>query len=625
MGGAATQVYLRMMPIAELANYTLTPAAVGPGVVGVLTLGLGIAVLIREHSSFVSRAFFGMTGVGACWLLSYVGLYSSHDPSLATLWAKIENAGVVLIPSAVNLFTLAVTAQYRRLRFLAWGALFISSLFLLGILFTDRFIAGVYHYSWGYFARYGPWTAPFLVFFFSLILFNLHLYRRQYRRAVTQTEKERLRSLTTALAIAYLGSVDYLPAYGIPFFPIGYLPVFAFLVMVAQTIWRYHLVEITPAFAAERIITTLANALVVVDREGIVRVVNEAACRLFGRSEAELGGRPLAAVAPGILGKDPIEALAQTTGAVQRYETTLSGPAAKSTTLDVCASAIPDRDGRSVGTIFIAADVTDRKQAQDQLLRAHAQLKKSHEELKLTQLQLIQAAKMESVGRLAAGVAHEVKNPLAVILQGLAYLSKALGPSEDGNVTLVLDYAKGAVRRADTVIRGLLDFSVQRELEMVSEDLNAVVEQAILLVKYELERSRIRLVKQLDPYLPQMPLDKNKMEQVFVNLFVNAIHAMPEGGTLTVRTSTKALSSEEWAVAVEVEDTGTGIPEEILPKIFDPFFTTKPTGKGTGLGLTVTKNIIQMHGGTIDIQNRPEGKGVKATVTLKAMEKVPHG
>jgi signal transduction histidine kinase len=235
---------------------------------------------------------------------------------------------------------------------------------------------------------------------------------------------------------------------------------------------------------------------------------------------------------------------------------------------------------------------------------------------------------------LAAGVAHEVKNPLAILKMGLEYLSKS-PTSADPNLGLVLTDMGDAIKRADAIILGLLDFSVPHALDLHPESLNAVVEQSMALVRGELELANppVKLVKELADGLPQIFLDRNKTKQVFVNILTNAIHAMPEGGFLTVRTLARRLDPSELAhdaglrladrfradetvVITEVLDTGTGISEEKLAKIFDPFYTTKPTGKGTGLGLTVTKKIIELHGGSIDIRNRPGG-GVIVRIMFK--------
>ena len=282
-------------------------------------------------------------------------------------------------------------------------------------------------------------------------------------------------------------------------------------------------------------------------------------------------------------------------------------------------------------------DITERKRAEAQLKQANAELagretalRDALSNLKATQLQLIQAEKLESVGRLAAGVAHEVKNPLAIMLQGIHYLSKHLTTNGD-NVTMALQDMDNAVKRADSVVRGLLDFSAPSELSLNTEELNFVVEQSLSLVRHELDKYHVNVVRELSEHLPAVRLDRNKIEQVFVNIFLNAVHAMPDGGTLTIKTYTKRLTKVapnggsrkadhfrigQIVVMVEVEDTGTGIPKDKVSEVFDPFFTTKSTGKGTGLGLAVTKKIIDLHGGTINIGNRKEG-GARVTIMFK--------
>jgi PAS domain S-box-containing protein len=288
-----------------------------------------------------------------------------------------------------------------------------------------------------------------------------------------------------------------------------------------------------------------------------------------------------------------------------------------------------DENSRILGLICIGRDITEQKLAQEQLVRANeslfaavSDLKNAHEELRAVQLQLIEAEKMKSIGRLAAGVAHEVKNPLAIIDMGVAYLSQQ-DFSQDSNVPIILKDISEAVKRADSVIRGLLDFSAPKNLEVRDEDLNSIIEHSLLLVRGEMNgESRYLIVRELQPDLPLLQLDRMKMGQVFVNVFINAIHAMPEGGTITVRTYTKQLTGVgenlganlmesfdvgSTLVLAEVEDSGTGVPEDKLTKVFDPFFTTKPTGKGTGLGLSVTRSIIDLHGGIIEIRNRPGG------------------
>ena len=277
-------------------------------------------------------------------------------------------------------------------------------------------------------------------------------------------------------------------------------------------------------------------------------------------------------------------------------------------------------------TKTLEVEIDERKRAEKQLQLTFSNLRESHQKLQDTQLKLIQVEKLESIGELAAGVAHEVKNPLMTILVGVKYLREHI-PRGDNNMEQLLEDMEDAVTRANVVITGLLDFSRPRQLERTVEDINPIVERSLSMVKHDLDRFHIKVFKALGGDLRPLKLDSQKIQQVMIIICTNAIHAMPDGGTLTVktyRTAEKGGNENEApvdstiegdSVVVEVEDTGTGISEDAAGKIFDPFFSTKPTGHGTGLGLSVAYQIIEMHGGTIEIRNRKDG-GVRATITF---------
>ena len=249
-------------------------------------------------------------------------------------------------------------------------------------------------------------------------------------------------------------------------------------------------------------------------------------------------------------------------------------------------------------------------------------------ELLATQLQLIQSEKLDSLGRMAAGIAHEVKNPLMVILTGVKILSKR--PNIDEQTRVLLQDMADAVGRADKIIGGLLSYSRDRGLDLVSADINNVVTSSLRLVKHDLDRARVQVATEFDPSIPQLQLDEFKVQQVLVNIFNNALHASGEDGKLAVRTAlvtlrrgplvgdrkTDRFRPGERVAVIEVDDSGPGIKDSDMKRIFDPFFTTKPTGVGTGLGLSISRQIVDMHGGTINIGNRDEG-GARVTVTFK--------
>lgn len=312
-------------------------------------------------------------------------------------------------------------------------------------------------------------------------------------------------------------------------------------------------------------------------------------------------------------------------------------PAGEKRYVNVVKTPIYDANGKIIGIQGIFWDITERKQWEERLQKANAELarseaalRKSHEDLKAAQAQLIQAEKMESIGTLAAGVAHEVKNPLAILMMGVNYLAKKL--DKDEALSAILRDMREAIHRADSIARGLLEFSASNQLAVSPADMNGLIEDTVRLVRHTFTEQKITLVKDLKPDLPQVHVDKNQIQQVFVNILMNAIHAMPDGGQFTVRTYARQLTESthsegsrkgdriwvgDTVVVAEFEDTGPGISEEHLAKIFDPFFTTKPTGVGTGLGLPVSKRIIDLHGGHLDIRNKTDSRGVRATITLK--------
>ncbi len=282
-------------------------------------------------------------------------------------------------------------------------------------------------------------------------------------------------------------------------------------------------------------------------------------------------------------------------------------------------------------------DAAGHIESYDGLMTDISEKKRADEDLKTAQSQLMQLEKLHSIGQLAAGVAHEVKNPLQVILVGLQYLSDS-PLSQDDEARSVIGEMRDALHRANAVVQDLLDFSSPRELGMQPRSINVMIEKAVRFVRHDFSKAGVKVVTSLAADLPEALVDPTKIEQVFVNLFTNACHAMPSGGTLSVKTSEKIMTpaespkhdsgdrsgirfrAGESVIAIEIRDTGTGVPPEKLGKIFEPFFTTKSTGKGTGLGLSVTQKIMDLHRGKISIENHPEG-GVIATLTLKPINR----
>ena len=263
--------------------------------------------------------------------------------------------------------------------------------------------------------------------------------------------------------------------------------------------------------------------------------------------------------------------------------------------LNVSITPLVGKAGEKIGRLLLFDDVTQRERLEEQMS---------------------QTEKLTSLGLLAAGVAHEVNTPLAVISNYIQMLAKQM-PAGDPRHGIIEKIVKQTFR-ASEIVNNLLNFSRTGPSELADVDVNRVVEETLSLVAHPLKTSQIQVVKQLSNGLPPVRGSANKLQQVFLNLFLNARDAMPLGGMLEVRTA-----AHNGAVEIEVVDTGNGISREHIHKIFDPFFTTKPGGRGTGLGLSVSYGIIKEHAGKIDVRSTP-GRGTSFHVEFPAVRKAVH-
>ncbi len=347
------------------SHYHPTVYALPPLGVGIITALLGVVVLIRERGSPVSRAFYSLTATLALWLLCYAGIFSARHPSIALGWIKLENAAVVFIPTMVYSFTLSVTGKFQAHKFFIFFSCIFSLIFLFLVLFTDQFVEGAYKYFWGYYSRYGRLSVLFLIFFFFMIISSLYLFWKEFHRSPAGIRRNRIKSFLLGFGVGSLASVDYLATYGMPVYPCGFVAVSFFVVFMAWGIWRYRLIDITPSFAAEQIIKTLADGLLVMDQEGIVCVANQVAVDWFS-ADGKLVGQPISKAGIEFFKKENLNKLFWS-GVVQSREMNFRNPKGEKATLDISSSVLSDRQGKPLAVVCIAKDITLRKQSEEAL------------------------------------------------------------------------------------------------------------------------------------------------------------------------------------------------------------------------------------------------------------------
>jgi len=307
---------------------------------------------------------------------------------------------------------------------------------------------------------------------------------------------------------------------------------------------------------------------------------NRALEELTGRSRDEMTGKGTAEVIPA-------EALDRL-----REERNLYKHRWGDLIVNLSATPLVDKAGQTSGRLIIVDDVTERLRLEDQI---------------------VENDKLSSMGLLAAGVAHEVNTPLAVISSYSQLLRKQLDPADDR--LAMMDKIIKQTFRASEIVNNLLSFSRTSPTELVELDLHQVLNDTLSLLAHQLNSARITVDKDFASDIPMAFGNAGKLQQVFLNLLLNARDAMPGGGTLKVRTT-----SSDGRIQVRITDTGVGISSEHLKRIYDPFFTTKEVGKGTGLGLSVSYGIVQEHGGNIEVRSVP-GKGTTFRLELPLARK----
>jgi signal transduction histidine kinase/CheY-like chemotaxis protein len=562
----------------------LLPLAIGPAIL------LPLAVYAFRHRRVRGAIWYSLLLLAiALWSAAYAWELAAPDFAQKLVALRIKYVGVIALPIVWIGFVLDFVARepatVRRIT---------RRMSLLGVVLLLAAWTNEWHeLFWGpltldagstlyTFTGRGPGFYVNVTYTYTVLVAGLvvlvtqaiqspYLYRKRTAILVTATAVPWLGNLIFVTRSEAAGTIDSTP--------------FLFTctaVIAAVAVFRYRVLEPIPTLADARI-EVIGDGFLIVDRELRVADLNRAAEAIIGRDRAVAAGERIDTLLP--------EWPSAVDGEVRRDLALASADGPR--IYDVRITPVTSGGERLAGYVVVLRDVTDHRRLEDDLR---------------------QAQKMESVGRLAGGIAHDFNNLLTAII-GYAALAEA----EQTPGTPVHEWIQQIRRsgeQAATLTSQLLAFGRRQTLRPVDLDLNTVVDDIQKMLR-RLIGERIDLDVRLAPTLAPVRADRSQVEQVIVNLVVNARDAMPRGGRITLRTHNEAGPY----AGLTVEDTGEGIAPENLERIFEPFFTTKPVGRGTGLGLATVYGIVKQSGGDIQVHSAP-ARGARFTVLLPAAASV---
>ncbi len=564
----------------------MNPWFVLPLASSLVCLGFGVLLLVRGGSAATSRSG-GFLLLGGAWWGLFEALWTlAPDAGTALLLLRLSTPGWVFIgPLCLELF-LAETPrgpeQLRTLRPLAWGT---AATALACAWTTDWIHVGVEPVPWGWAWRVGPLYAPWYVFTVVSATAGILAALRRLRVTASPAEQRQRGWFLVAVSVPLIlcsASDALLPLFGVHVPRVG-VASFAILgAVITASIRRFGWSVVAPGSLVGVIFDAMPEGVALVEPGGSIRVANPGLAALLGRPGARLMGTRVADFLPGLD--------LQVDSEIRECETELLRAGDPRLPVSVSTTPLRDKRGSHLGLVLVIRDLT---------------------EVVALRTRLLTSARLAAVGELAAGIAHEINNPLAYINANLRALRDqwltvaSAWPSESGKAKILAVFEEGldmldesleGVERTAAIVRDVRSFSHTGSGVRERIDPELLIERALRMANPHL-CSRARVVRESSVAV-EIECVRRELEQVLLNLLINAAQALDGHGTIRVRV---ARRGEELEIAVA--DDGRGIDPDALDRIFDPFFTTKPVGEGTGLGLSISHEIVRRHGGRLEVSS----------------------
>ena len=564
----------------------------------------GTSVLVRDPRERANQLAAAMIFGGAWWAFCEVMWTQAHDPETALAFVKLSALGWVWIgPLALHLM-MELVGDSRPGRVTLVRALYAASAlyFVIGLM-TSAVHTGVVLTEWGWSYELGPLYPFFYVTTVSALGLGLSLAYRAYQSWPSEAERRQARGIAIGIMIPLVvasATDGLLPYFGVQVWHMGTASIAVLGATIALTFHRYGYSLLAPGTFAREILDTMTDGLALLHLDGRIRRANPALARMAGAPCAE----QLIGLRIGELVDEFDGALPEIAVDRECRFSPLVGPALP---VLVSTSQLVDRQGAPTGIVVLLRDLR---------------------EIVYLRQRLVISGRMVAVGQLAAGVAHELNNPMAYVRSNLSLLqthceklgSEILTERPDANRAELfaecgelLEESVEGVDRATSIIRDIRNFSHAGTAEREETDVRDLLDVAQRMVEPQIRERAV--IERRDAAVPPVLCAPREIQQVFVNLFLNAADARaPDGAERKIAIRVDAKADDDF-VAVTVSDDGVGIEPDALDCIFDPFYTTKPAGQGTGLGLAISYEIVRRHGGELKVESA-RGRGARFTLSL---------
>ena len=559
---------------------------------------LATVIFCRSANDRASRDAVILLCGGAFWAACEVLLNTRTDPNSALVLVKASVVGWVWIgPLGVRLLLQVTGEEAPHVRRALPALIALGGLFVVVDWSTAWLHTGVVRTDWGWGYELGPAYALYSVYAVSCIAIALRLGWGAFHSTIFQGEDLQARWIGCGVAIpmAFASLTDgLLPMLGIHVPRLGTFALAAFGGSIVWSFYRYGYSLVAPGTLAGEILEKLPDGVAMLRLDGRIRSGNTAMADLLGCELRELSGLDVAQMIGGLPG--PL------TGELTEVECEVHAVGGELIPVSLSSTILRDRQGSPIGFVLVAWDLR---------------------ELEALRGRLVVSGRLAAVGELAAGIAHEINNPLAYVRANLGLLRQhwetlgshieKSGESEQSEDLLaegaeMIDESLEGVDRASAIVRDVKGLAHAGRGERTMADLNELLEGVLRMAAPQLRGTAV--VEKHYGALPLILCAPQELQQVFLNLVLNAGHAIATQGTITIRTKVDGDAIVAW-----IEDDGCGIPPELVDRVFDPFFTTKSVGEGTGLGLGIAHEIVRKHDGEISVDTTP-GQGTKFCVRL---------